>query len=127
MASGTGINVEGLRSVIRDLQALGVEVADLKEIFSAISRRAAGVMQAAAPVRSGDLRNAIRGNRAKNKAVVFAGNRRVEYAGPINYGWEARNIAPANFTASTDAVMAPEAERMLVDGLAELIARYDLN
>lgn len=128
MPSKTGISVEGLREFVRDLEKLGVEVNDLKEVFGRISKRAEGVMQSKAPVRSGALRGSFRGNRAKNKAVVTAGNkRRVAYAGAINYGWRARGIRPANFVAATDAVMQTEALELLDEGINDLIKRYGLD
>lgn len=128
MPSKTGISVEGLREFVRDLERLGVEVEDLKEVFGRISKRATDVMQSKAPVRSGALRAAIRGNRAKNKAVVTAGNkRRVAYAGAINYGWPRRNIRPANFVAATDAVMQTEALELLDEGITDLIKKYGLD
>ena len=128
MANETGISIDGLREFVRDLEKLGVEVNDLKEVFSTISKRAADVMQSKVPVRTGALRAAVRGNRAKNKAVVVAGNnKRVAYAGAINYGYPARNIRPANFIAATDAVMQTEALQLLDEGLTDLIKRYGLN
>lgn len=128
MPSSTGISVEGLREFVRDLEKLGVEVADLKEVFSTISKRAADVMQSNVPVRTGDLRAAVRGTRAKNKAVVVVGNnKRVAYAGAINYGNPGRNIRAANFIARTDDVMRTEALELLDQGITDLIKRYGLN
>ena len=49
----------------------------------------------------------------KRQAVVTAGRASVPYAGPINYGWPARNIAPSHFMQRTDAVMAPRAIQLL--------------
>lgn len=128
MPTKTGISVEGLREFVRDLEKLGVDVNDLKDVFARISKRASDVMQSKVPVRSGALRAAVRGNRAKNKAVVTAGNgRRVTYAGAINYGYPARNIRAANFIARTDDVMQTEALELLDEGISDLIKRYGLN
>lgn len=128
MPSKTGISVEGLREFVRDLEKLGVELDDLKDIFARISNRATDVMQTKVPVFRGDLRASARGNRAKNKAVVTVGNRRrVAYAGAINYGWRARGIRPANFVAATDAVMKTEALELLDEGITDLIKRYGLD
>ena len=128
MANDTGISIDGLREFVRDLEKLGVEVNDLKDVFSKISKRAADVMQSKVPVRTGALRAAVRGNRAKNKAVVVAGNnKRVAYAGAINYGHPARNIRPANFIARTDDVMQTEALELLDEGITDLIKRYGLD
>jgi len=77
-------------------------------------------------VKSGDLQSTIRGNRAKNKAVITAGRARVPYAGAINYGWPARNIAPAMFLQKADEVMADRAPQMLQDGIDRLITEREL-
>ncbi|WP_062208843.1 hypothetical protein [Demequina oxidasica] len=119
------VEVEGMRKALREMEKLGVDVEDMKDVFSGIATEAARVMEGLAPSKSGALRASIRGNRAKNKAVVRIGKARVPYAGPINYGWPKRNIRPANFTARTDAVMEEKAEDMLLDGIEGLIKRFE--
>ena len=115
MVNRTGTKVEGLNQVVRALQQMGVEVEDLKAAFSKIADRAAQVASDAAPKKSGRLAADIRGNRAKSKAVVTAGRASVPYAGPINYGWPSRNIAPAGFMQTADEQMQPVALQMLED------------
>lgn len=118
MASLTGgVRVEGLGRLTRDLEALGLEVEDLKDAFSSIAREGADVASRFAPRRSGRLAASIRGNRAKSKAVVTAGRARVPYAGAINYGWPKRGIAPSLFMQKTDEVMRPKALAALEDAI----------
>lgn len=113
MAQALGFKVVGLNAVVRDLQAMGLEVEDLKAAFSAIAAEGAQVISGFAPRVSGRLAGDVRGNRAKSKAVVAAGRASVPYAGPINYGWPRRNIAANGFMQKGDAVMAPRAIQML--------------
>jgi len=120
------VRVEGLNKVVRDLQKTGVEVADLKDVMSGIAAEGAKFAERFAPKRTGALARTVRGNKAKGKAVVMAGRARVPYAGPINYGWRARNIKPAHFLARADAQLADVAPRMLQEGLDRLIERNDL-
>jgi len=87
MAVGGGVRVDGLNRTVRDLQSLGLEVDDLKEAFGDLSAEGAQLASSFAPQVSGDLSRTIRGNRAKNKAVITAGKKKVAYAGPVNYGW----------------------------------------
>lgn len=115
MVNRTGTKVEGLNQVVRALQQMGVEVEDLKAAFAKIADKAAQVAADAAPRKSGRLAADIRGNRAKSKAVVTAGRASVPYAGPINYGWPKRNIAPAGFMQTADEQMQPVALQMLED------------
>lgn len=108
-AGSVGFRVEGLTKVVRNLQALGLDVDDLKDAFSAIAAEGAQIAAGFAPRRSGALAASIRGNRAKSKAVVAAGKARVPYAGAINYGWPKRGIKAQGFMQKADAAMRPRA------------------
>lgn len=113
MADRVGFKVEGLSRVVRSLKALGLDVDDLKDAFSKIAAKGATTAQGYAPKRSGRLSGSIRGNRAQSKAVVTAGRASIPYAGPINYGWPKRGIAPSGFMQKTDEVMRPVAIEQL--------------
>jgi hypothetical protein len=115
------VQIEGLNKKIRALQELGVELDDLKDVFAKVAAEGADVASSFAPVQSGALRSSIRGNRAKNKAVITAGRARVPYAGAINYGWPARNISGALFLQKADVAMEPKARQAIIEGLDALI------
>lgn len=117
MAISGGVRVEGLNQLTRNLLTLGLEIDDLKEAFGGIAAEAAQVAAGFAPKRTGRLAASVRGNRAKNKAVVMAGRASVVYAGPINYGWPARKIAASSFMQKADEVMAPKALQALEDAI----------
>lgn len=121
------VKVENLRETIRDLEALGLEVGDLKDAFSTIAREAAAVIARTAPRVSGRLAGGVRGNRAKSKAVVAAGGAAVPYAGAINYGWRSRNIKPAHYMQSADTQYAPIAVRRLEEEIDHQIRRKGLS
>lgn len=125
MVSG-GVRVEGLNRLVRDLQSLGLEVEDLKEAFGDIAAEGASLASSFAPRRSGNLAASVRGNRAKNKAIVSAGRARVKYAGAINYGWPKRNIAPSSFMQKADEQMQPKALQALDDALEKKIREKGL-
>lgn len=77
----TGARVTGLREVVRDLERLGVDVADLKEAFGDVARDVAADARSLVHVVTGALQGTIRPAKSKNKAVVRAGNgTRVQYA-----------------------------------------------
>lgn len=129
MAASTragSVQVEGLNKVVRGLVKAGADVEDLKDTFAGIADRATQYASSFAPVKSGALRNTIRGNRAKNKAVVTAGKSRVKYAGVQNYGWPRRNIQPSLFMQKADAKIAPEALRLLDAGVENAIRKAGL-
>lgn len=126
MVNRTGFRVEGLSQVVRDLQKIGVEVEDLKDAFAKIADEAARTASSFAPRKSGRLAADIRGNRAKSKAVVTAGRSSVPYAGPINYGWPSRNIAPALFMQRADEAMQTRAIDVLEDEINQKIRERGL-
>lgn len=126
MPGRTGFEVQGLNQTVRDLEAVGVEVEDLKDAFQEISTQGAQVAASFAPEKSGDLRDDIRGNRAKNKAIITAGRARLRYAGPINYGWPARNIQPSGFMQKADEIVGPKAVQILEKEINETIQRKGL-
>ena len=105
--------IDGLNAVVRDLLAMGLEVEDMKGAFSEIARMGAKVAAGHAPKRSGRLARDVRGNRARNKAVIAAGRSSLPYAGPINYGWAKQNIQPSGFMQKADKEMQPYALRRL--------------
>ena len=127
MVNRTGFRVEGLSQVVRDLQKIGVEVDDLKDAFAKIADEAARTASSFAPKGpTGRLSASIRGNRAKSKAVVTAGRSSVPYAGPINYGWPSRNIAPALFMQRADEAMQTRAISVLEDEINQKIRERGL-
>lgn len=124
--SGIGLRVTGLREMVRDLEAVGVEVEDLKDAFGAIAQEGAEVGRGLTPQRSGRLAGSTRGNRAKAKAVVTWGRASIPYAGVQNYGWPRRNIRPQEFAQGTDRVMSPIAVRKLEDNIEQVIRERGL-
>lgn len=124
--AGGGVQVTGLTELLRALKALGLDVEDLKDAFSAISREAADRAAKHAPRGSGRLAASIRGNRAQSKAVVLAGSARVPYARVINYGWAGHNITANPFMQRADAEMQDRAIDMLEEGIDQAIRKRGL-
>lgn len=126
-ATGGGVRVTGLNAVVRALKEIGLEVDDLKDAFSSISREGARVAAGFVHSRTGRLAGTLRGNRAQNKAVIVAGRGRVKYAGPQNYGWPRRNIRAQGFMQKADEVMAPIAVARLEQEINDAIRRRGLS
>ncbi len=128
MARESGVRVEGLRETVRRLEALGVDVQDLKDAFGAISAEVVAEASALVKVKTGRAKGSIRAAKTKNKAVVRAGSpSRAPHAGVLNYGWPARGIAPTNFL--TDPANSDPAGKVarLEDNLEDLIRKHDLD
>lgn len=127
MSNGEGVQITGLRQVVRGLERAGVEVDDLKDAFAKIADLGAAAVKRHAPKgRTGRLAASVRGNRAKSKAVVAAGRKAVPYAGPINYGWRRRNIAASRFMQKADDEIKPLVVPTLEAELQSLLRRNRL-
>jgi hypothetical protein len=97
------IRVEGGRELRRKFREAGDDMTDLKDLHKQLADDVAGTAKTKVPVRSGRLRNSVRGSGTKTAARVRAGNNRksgptsVPYAAPIHFGWRARGIRPQPF------------------------------
>lgn len=119
VADGARVEVTGLRAALRDMERMGVEAEELRELMTSIAELVADA--ANPPRKSGSLAGTIRPGRVKTRAVIRAGRASVPYAGPIHYGWAARNITPQPFL--TDALASRQAAILaeLDAGLQRLI------
>ena len=95
--AGYTVSVKGLREVVRSFNQYEGAIQDLKEANYAIGSKVSKTASAIAPQQTGNLSRSIRANRAKQKVSIKAGGAKVPYAGPIEYGWEARNIQAQPF------------------------------
>jgi hypothetical protein len=123
MARGFDVHVRGAAEVQRDLRGLTGDIEDLSGPFTEVARIGARALAAASPRRSGRLAGSTRGVGLADRAVV---TQSAPYAGPINYGWRARNIRPAGQTRQADRVMEPAAARVVDNGISESIRRRGL-
>jgi uncharacterized small protein (DUF1192 family) len=122
----TGIQVSGLAQLQKDLVLLGVKIDDLKDVMARLAQEGARLAASLAPRKTGRLAESVRGNRAKNAAIVRAGSARIVYAGPINYGWPKRNIEPAGFMQRALDLMKPHVGADLERAINKLIAEKGL-
>lgn len=81
-----GVRVTGLREAIRSLERLGVSVQDLKAAFGAIGNKVVSDAQSLAPVKSGKLASSIKASKTKNKSVIRAGSKAINYASFVEFG-----------------------------------------
>ena len=109
-----GIEVEGGPQLRRAFKKLGDRASDLTQLHGDIGEIVEETAAELVPVASGRLRDSIRHTKRKTGATVLAGRRSVPYAGPIHFGWRARNIEPQPFLY--DAID---------DRRGEILARYN--
>lgn len=101
------VQVEGARELRRTLRKAGDDLDD----FKSVHREIGGIVVDSARPKTprgftGRLEASVRASGTKTAAVVRAGKARVPYAGPIHWGWPARNIRPQPWL--TDAASQTE-------------------
>lgn len=92
------VEVVGLDDVIRDLKQLDrVTKSEIKDVHKAAAEPVKREAMTLVPKRSGALASTLRTAGLQSGGRVRAGLGRVPYAGPIHFGWPARNIRPQPF------------------------------
>jgi hypothetical protein len=123
--NGTVIKVEGLSRLNRQLTKAGVDAEDMKATMQSIGQAVINV--AHAPVRTGRLASTLRASKAKNKATVKAGGARAPYAGVSEYGWAARGINGSGWLNAARDSRRGDSERMIREGIADVLRKNDLD
>lgn len=128
VAGRQGVEIIGLKEVLADLQHLDrLTKRDIKDTHKAAAEPVKREAMTLVPKRSGTLAATLRTAGVATGGRVRAGLGRVPHAGPIHFGWPARNIAPQPFLY--DALDARQ--RQVVDVYEErindMIRRADLD
>lgn len=89
-----GVEVKGLRKVVRSIEKLGTEVEDLKAVFTRIGARALSTANSGTPVRSGALKASNKQSKRKNSVYLYTGSAKAYYARFIHWGTELQERRP---------------------------------
>lgn len=117
----TRVRITGLGKTVRALSKAGADSEDMKSLMHAIGNMV--ISHAGPPVLSGRLAGDMRAGRGKTKAVIRVGRASVPYAGPIHYGWPARNIKAQPFYITALQSSQGKALQMLDDGLEDILRK----
>ena len=80
------------------MKRMGADLKDLTRVNKAAAEIVAEAARRRVPVgETKRLQKSIRAGATTKRGTVSAGSRLVEYAGPIHFGWPARNIDPNPF------------------------------
>jgi HK97 gp10 family phage protein len=115
------VTVVGGKELRKTLKAAGDNLADLKAVHQAAGNVVVARAQAIAPRRSGALAGSIRAAKLASGVAVRAGSARVPYAGPIHWGWPARNIAAQPFLTNAAQQTEPEWTALYEEALDKII------
>jgi hypothetical protein len=123
--AGGAIQVEGAKQLRDSLKRAAVSVDDLKAAHKAVAEMIAQRSDSRAPRRSGRLAGDVRAAGTAREAIVRVGRARVPYAGPIHWGWPARNIAPNPWLWETARNLEDRELSMYLDALQKIIDRIE--
>ena len=127
MATGgrAGVEVEGGPQIRRAFRKLGDRAEDLTPIHSEIGELVEDRAVDLVPVVTGQLRDTITSKATKTRARIEAGARIPPYAGPIHFGWRARNIEPQPFLYDALDDRRRQVAETYADGVGKMVQRFD--
>ena len=122
-----GLKIEGLREVQAALRGVSDTA---KNEMKATHLKAAQVIvplaRQLAPVRTGRLAASLKATATRTSGRVRAGSAAVPYAGPIHFGWPARNIKPQPFVYEALDPRRDEVLNIYEARMAQIIDKYGL-
>lgn len=123
MPDGFSVEVEGVPELKRALEDVAHDLDDPRVAMSAISVEMSRLAAQLAPRLSGTLAGSIHPTPSRRTAAASTS---LVYAGPINGGWPARNIAPSLFMERAQAASEPVAVKHLEQQIDVSIRREGL-
>jgi hypothetical protein len=117
--------VTGAKELRRALKKMDGRLKDLKDVHDDVGHVVASRARAIAPHLSGTLAGSIGNDRRVAGASVFAGSRRVPYAGPIHFGWPAHNIEAQPFLYEALEDSQDDITRIYTLGMEVLIDKLE--
>lgn len=100
--------VHGARDLRRTMRQAGVDMRSARDVNKRVGGLVADAARPAAPVGlTGKLARSVRAGATQKAAIVRAGRKTVPYAGPIHWGWPARNITEQPWLTETAQATEP--------------------
>jgi hypothetical protein len=129
MATGgrAGVEVEGGPQLRRAFRKLGDRADDLKPLHGDIADVVGDAADDRVPVMTGRLKRTRKDRATKTRAAVEYGGRAIPpYAGPIHFGWRARNIEPNPFLYDALDDRRGAVADKYAEGIGKMVQRFDI-
>ena len=124
----TGVKIEGLTAVQRELVRLGNDAKnDMKPAHQKAAEIVAQEARPKAPIVTGQLQSTIRAFGRQRAGVVRVGTKTVPYAGPIIFGWPKRHIKANPFIYDAADARRAEVTAAYEERMSHLIRKHGLN
>lgn len=125
MTTAPLVLVKGAPELRKSLKRAGEDLSDLKDAHQAVGNLVANTASGIAPRQTGALAGSIRASRSHTYVIIRAGSAGIPYAGPIHWGWPARNIQADPFIMNAAQSAEPEWTALYEREMVQIIERIE--
>lgn len=121
---GGSVEITGVKALLRDAEAVGVAVTDLKDLTYRLATPIATLARTLAPHESGRLASGIKPSRSKRKVMVRVGSKsRLPYAGVRHWGRD--GSSGPRWLSQAEEMMRPRTFAGFGKGIKELLDQHN--
>ena len=121
---GGSVEIAGIKALLRDAEAVGAAVTDLKDLTYRLATPIAALARTLAPHESGRLAAGIKPSRSKRKVMVRVGSKsRLPYAGVRHWGADSRS--GPRWLSQAEEAMRPRTFDGFGKGIKELLDQHN--
>ena len=121
---GGSVEITGIKALLRDAEAVGVAVTDLKDLTYRLATPIATLAKTLAPYKDGDLQAGIKPSRSKRKVMVRVGSKsRLPYAGVRHWGADSRS--GPRWLSQAEETLRPRTFAGFGKGIKELLDQHN--
>ena len=121
---GGAVEVQGVKALLRDAEAVGVAATDLKDLTHRLATPIASLARTLAPHRTGRLAAGIRPSRSKRKVMVRVGSKtRLPYAAVRHWGPDSRS--GPRWLSRAEEALRPRTFAAFGEGIKELLDAHN--
>lgn len=122
---GGSVEITGIKALLRDAEAVGVAVTDLKDLTYRLATPIASLARTLAPRGdTGNLASGIKPSRSKRKVMVRVGSKsRLPYAGVRHWGPDSRS--GPRWLSHAEETLRPRTFAGFGEGIKELLDKHN--
>ena len=122
---GGSVEITGIKALLRDAEAVGVAVTDLKDLTYRLATPIAALAKTLAPRGdTGNLASGIKPSRSKRKVMVHVGSKsRLPYAGVRHWGPDSRS--GPRWLSQAEETLRPRTFAGFGEGIKELLDKHN--
>jgi hypothetical protein len=125
MSEAISVSVKGVEEVQSTLRKILKDLGDMEEANQELASELARKASDLAPKVTGALASSIKGTVKGKVAQLSAGNESVPYAGVIEYGWPAKNIAEQSYLRA--AATGTNVQEVYEKYIKSIVKKYNVD